>query len=75
MLVLTALVTIVAAVIQRQRSATMAALQDHTRRKRATTDLAFGLVLDSLIFAAEAEVRWLDHCEARLRQARNGVVG
>lgn len=66
----------VAAVIQRQRSATMAALQDHTRRKRATTDLAYGLVLDSLIFAAEAEVRWLDHCEARLRQAaREGGAG
>ena len=32
-------------------------------------DMAWGLVLDSLIFAAEAEVRWLDHCEARLRRA------
>ena len=32
-------------------------------------DLAWGLVLDSLVFAAEAEVRWLDHCEARLRRA------
>ena len=62
----------VATVIQRQRSATMTALQDHTRRKRALSgsgnDLAYGLVLDSLIFAAEAEIRWLDHCEARLRQ-------
>jgi len=55
-------------VLQRQRTATMAALQEYTRRKRATTDLAYGLVLDSLIFAAEAEIRWLDHCEARLRQ-------
>jgi DNA-binding PadR family transcriptional regulator len=62
----------VATVIQRQRSATMAALQDYTRRKRAIldsgTELAYGLVLDSLIFAAEAEVRWLDHCEAQLRR-------
>ena len=32
-------------------------------------DLAWGLVLESLIFDAEAEVRWLDHCEARLRRA------
>ncbi|WGL52711.1 PadR family transcriptional regulator [Nocardioides sp. BP30] len=57
-----------AAVIQRQRSATMASLQEHTRLKRSSTDLAYGLVLDALIFAAEAEIRWLDHCEARLRQ-------
>jgi DNA-binding PadR family transcriptional regulator len=58
----------VGAVIHRQRTATMRALQDHNRRKRGTSDLAYGLVLDSLIFAAEAEIRWLDHCEARLRQ-------
>ncbi|HET7431719.1 MAG TPA: PadR family transcriptional regulator [Nocardioides sp.] len=60
--------------IQQQRSATIRALQDYTRLKRqaadpaAQGDLAWGLVLDSLIFAAEAEVRWLDHCEARLRR-------
>ncbi len=67
----------VGTVIQRQRSATMAALQDYTRLKRSgraaaeldTTELAWGLVLDSLVFAAEAEIRWLDHCEARLRRA------
>lgn len=36
-------------------------------------DAAWLLVLDSLIFATEAEVRWLDHCEswmARTRRAR-----
>jgi DNA-binding PadR family transcriptional regulator len=67
----------VGSVIQRQRSATMLALQDYTRLKRAgraahpavPRDLAWSLVLDSLVFAAEAEVRWLDHCEARLRRA------
>ena len=67
----------VGSVIQQQRSATMAALQDYTRLKRSgraaqpedTTDLAWGLVLDSLVFSAEAEIRWLDHCEARLRRA------
>lgn len=59
----------VGAVLQRQRAATMAALQEHTRLKRGSTDFAYGLVLDSLIFAAEAEVRWLDHCETRLRRA------
>ena len=68
----------VGTVIQRQRTATMAALQDYTRLKRTgrsaaevddPTELAWGLVLDSLVFAAEAEIRWLDHCEARLRRA------
>ncbi|GAA2149866.1 helix-turn-helix transcriptional regulator [Nocardioides koreensis] len=64
-------------VIQQQRSATMAALQDYTRLKRGgraaapedRADMAWSLVLDSLVFAAEAEIRWLDHCESRLRRA------
>ena len=54
----------------------MAALQDYTRLKRAArrdppdpSDMAWSLVLDSLVFEAEAEIRWLDHCEARLRRA------
>jgi DNA-binding PadR family transcriptional regulator len=67
----------VGTVIQRQRTATMTALQDYTRLKRAgraasparPDDMAWSLVLDSLVFAAEAEIRWLDHCEARLRRA------
>ena len=78
----------VGTVIQQQRSATMAALQDYTRLKwrpsgAGTEELAWGLVLDSLVFTAEAEIRWLDHCEARLRRAaaealdgqRDGLVG
>jgi DNA-binding PadR family transcriptional regulator len=61
----------VRAVVQRQRTATIRAMQDYTRLKtQAGVDdpheLAWSLVLDSLVFAAEAEVRWLDHCEARL---------
>jgi DNA-binding PadR family transcriptional regulator len=67
----------VGTVIQRQRTATMTALQDYTRLKRGgraadpvdPADMAWSLVLDSLVFAAEAEIRWLDHCEARLRRA------
>ena len=39
------------------------------RAARRPADLAWSLVLDSLVFDAEAEVRWLDHCEARLRRA------
>ncbi len=64
-------------VIQQQRSATMTALQDYTRLKRRDAgrapdpaELAWSLVLDSLVFSAEAEIRWLDHCEARLRRAK-----
>ncbi len=55
-------------VLQRQRTATVRALQQHTRRRRALgrEPTAAALVLDSLVFAAEAEVRWLDSCEARL---------
>jgi DNA-binding PadR family transcriptional regulator len=60
----------VGSLIQRQRTATMTGLQDYTRLKRnGDGDLAWGLVLDSLVFAAEAEIRWLDHCESRLRRA------
>jgi DNA-binding PadR family transcriptional regulator len=65
-------------VVQRQRTATVRALQSYTRLKKdpessgdEAADLAWSLVLESLILAAEAEVRWHDHCEARL--ARQGV--
>ena len=36
------------------------------RTATPTRDLAWLLVLENLIYAAEAEVRWLDHVEARL---------
>ena len=59
----------VPAVIQAQRTATMRTLQEYTRLKAsadATADLSWLLVLDAMLFQAEAEVRWLDHCEASL---------
>jgi len=59
----------VTAVLQRQRVATVRALQDVTRLKaeaEASGDLAWLLMLDALVFQAEAEARWLDMCEARL---------
>ncbi len=73
----------VASVVQSQRTATMRHLRDLTRLKvgaaspgpatdPATSDardLAWALVLENHIFAAEAEVRWLDHVEARLARA------
>jgi DNA-binding PadR family transcriptional regulator len=61
----------VLAVVQTQRTGTMAALQELIRLKTrgADDDLAWSLVLDSLVFRAEAEIRWLDHCEARVARA------
>lgn len=58
-------------VLQRQRTATIEQLQEYTRLKRQAdprTELPFVLLLDALVLKAEAEVRWLDICEARLRQ-------
>jgi DNA-binding PadR family transcriptional regulator len=59
----------VRAVLQAQRSATMRTLQEYTRLKARAdqqADLPWLLVLDAMLFQAEAEVRWLDHCEASL---------
>jgi DNA-binding PadR family transcriptional regulator len=56
-------------VVQTQRTATMRALQEFTRlktRPAEPSELSWRLVLDAMIFQAEAEVRWLDHCEASL---------
>jgi DNA-binding PadR family transcriptional regulator len=64
-------------VVQTQRTATLRSLQDLTRLKARAGDpmsdptsdaaeAAWLLVLESMIFAAEAEVRWLDHCEVRV---------
>lgn len=65
----------VSAVVATQRSATLRALQDYTRLKAdkpsaptSAAELSWLLVLESLIFTADAEIRWLDHCEARLLQ-------
>ncbi|MFI6317934.1 PadR family transcriptional regulator [Nonomuraea sp. NPDC050556] len=55
--------------IQTQRAATMRAMQELTRAK-SSGGPAQRLVLDSMIFQAEAEQRWLDHCEAVLREGR-----
>ena len=61
-------------VIQAERRHAVELLQDYTRLKRdspADADLGWLFLLDSLIFQAEARVRWLDACEARLRSARS----
>ncbi|UFU08041.1 PadR family transcriptional regulator [Ruania halotolerans] len=61
-------------VVQRQRTETMRSLRDLTRLKATadggeTEDLAWSLVLDNHVFAAEAELRWLDHIESRAERA------
>ena len=60
-------------VVQTQRTATLRHLQALTKLKRSMPaeaagchDLAWLLVLDNLVYAAEAEIRWLDHVETRL---------
>lgn len=69
----------VPAVVQTQRTATLKHLRDLTRLKvqasdrqasdaSTSNDLAWLLVLENHIFAAESEVRWLDHVESRLAQ-------
>ncbi|MFK4790639.1 PadR family transcriptional regulator [Microbacterium sp. ZW T5_56] len=63
----------VTAVIQTQRRATLSQLQELNRAKYAGAapdspeELAWSLVVDSMIFQTEAEARWLDHTEQRLR--------
>lgn len=61
----------VAEVIRVQRAAVLARMQDLTRARHAgeDRDSAWALVADAMLFRAEAEVRWLDHTEARLAQA------
>lgn len=62
-------------VIQVQRTATLRTLQALMKTKKASGDphsseeLARQIVIDSMIFHVEAEVRWLDHSEVRLERA------
>ncbi|TDC72531.1 PadR family transcriptional regulator [Streptomyces hainanensis] len=76
----------VSEIIQAQRRHTLTAMQGYTRLKAralaagpdTSDEMAWLLVLEQLIFFAEAENRWLDHCEARLvryAKDRRGGVG
>lgn len=71
----------VATVVQTQRTATLKHLRDLTRLKSRADepvdgrDLAWSLVLENHLFAAEAEARWLDHVEARLARAAGMPLG
>jgi DNA-binding PadR family transcriptional regulator len=60
----------VSGLLQRQRRASVEQLQAYTRRKAKADpkrDVAFLILLDALIFRTEAEIRWLDACDARIR--------
>jgi DNA-binding PadR family transcriptional regulator len=76
-------------VVQTQRTATLRTLQDLGRLREeaaarppggdgqgddAASATAWRLVLDSMIFQTEAEIRWLDHCEASLPRRRDEHV-
>jgi len=58
------------AVVQAQRTESMRALHEYTALKVGDAkspdgaDLAWRLLLESMIFQTEAEIRWLDHVEA-----------
>ena len=57
------------AVITAHRSALLVLLQQRRREQRAAApdpDLATAMVRDALVVRAEADLRWLDLCEARL---------
>ena len=59
-------------VVRHQLVATMRSLQEFTSLKAKAErddDLAWLMMLDALIFQAEAESRWLELCEARLARA------
>jgi len=63
-------------VLQRQRRASVEQLQAYTRRKAQADpdqDVAFLILLDALIFRTEAEIRWLDACDARIRSLARRV--
>jgi DNA-binding PadR family transcriptional regulator len=60
-------------VITEQRTALLALLQAHRRASRtANDDTASAMVRDALIVRAEADLRWLDLCEARLQEPPKG---
>jgi DNA-binding PadR family transcriptional regulator len=57
----------VSTVVQLQRTASLRLMRDYTTLRRAADeadDVAGDLLLDSIVFALEGEVRWLDHVEA-----------
>lgn len=71
----------VAAVIEAQRRASLRRLRSLQQAEysgaapEGPQELASSLVLDSMTFAAEAELRWLDHAEQRLARHPDRSMG
>ena|SRR5690606_26603193 len=69
------------ALVRAQRAASLAQVQSlRTAVRRASdadgpAELSRSLVMESMIFAAEAEVRWLDHVAQRLEQQPDHTMG
>ena len=63
-------------VITQQRTALTRLLQERRRATRpgSVDDLATALVADALVTRAEADLRWLDSCEARVLRARTTTL-
>lgn len=64
-------------VIRTERNGVLRRLQDLTRLKEpepSEGDLGWQCLLDSLIFQAEARIRWLDTCEQRLSDADRSAL-
>jgi hypothetical protein len=59
------------AVLDAQRASTLTVLQGLTKIKRATEDKVAALAVDWMVLGAEAEIRWLDLCEAELTATGN----
>jgi DNA-binding PadR family transcriptional regulator len=61
-----------ARVIQAERKAIVQLLQEYTKAKMSSSEDELGwlCLIDSLIFQAEARIRWLDACEERLKGSR-----
>lgn len=70
-----------AVLIQQQRTSLVGVLQRYTRQKELldeVDELPAVLLHDALILNVEAQLRWLDLCEARVRRhqaARTGAEG
>jgi DNA-binding PadR family transcriptional regulator len=60
-------------VITRHRTALTRLLQAHRRATRSHDDLAAGLVAEALVARAEADLRWLDTCEARVTRGATSI--
>lgn len=58
--------------LRAQRQAALANLQQLTRETTKPRDtLSSQFIADAILFEAETELRWLDHVEQRIRQARS----